>query len=284
MRSAPRPHTAVGNGASSEVLATEPLSQLPGGGGRQRREAAYGLSAPHFCPRAPCGPHLVPVDPEQASPCSLASASTGPAWLPGPRGQCAARQPWARPGEAARARKGCPPPPGVGVGRQLEPVVPAQAPSASLEWPSAGGEAFPPAPLPHESPNHTQAEPRQLPPPTPPHIPRQNPYSRVGGTAQTPHPRGGREGQSCPPGRPAATVAWGGAVLCSQDAHPLWSWQAALHPGGRKRARQRQPRFLPPARPPRAQAEQSAFICLLLAASLLTSARHCLLANRTQTA
>lgn len=35
--------------------------------------------------------------------------------------------------------------------------------------------------------------------------------------------------------------AWGHAVPLPQNTHPLWSWQAALHQGGRKQARQRHP-------------------------------------------
>ena len=260
------------------MLATEPLSQLRGAAGRSSLWPSctppLPLSTP--CP-PPCACRPGPGFTLQSGLCfSWPAPWPNPAPRPQrPRcSQTATGQAWG----GSQGQGGPPLPPRMGVGRQLEPVVPAQVPSASLEWPSAGGVAFPPALLPHESLNHTQAEPHQLPPA--PHR-KSEPLLLTGGHC-TDHPPGGAERVQAALRQASGHSGLGGAVLCSQDAHPLWSWQAALRQGGRKRARQRQPRFLPQRGLQERRPSRAAFICLLLAASLLTSARHCLLANRTR--
>lgn len=276
MSSAPRPCTAAGNRGKPRSGCLKPLSQLWGRGWCSGEKQPAAFLRP-LLPRAPWPP-LVPVVPGQASPCSLASASPGPrpgpAQLPGPRGQGAARQPWARPGEAAGPGRAAPAPE-VGVGRQLGPSSQPKSPAPPWSGPQLEG-GLPTCFLFHINPRaHTQAEPSSAAP---------APTSQV----RTPTPDWGH----CrpPPGGDRGRQAsghsgLGGAVLCSQDAHPLWSRQAALHQGGRKLERDPETAPLLPQRGLRKRRQsRAAFICLLLAASLLTSSRACLLANRTQTA
>lgn len=265
------------------MLAIEPLSQLLGGWGEAAERSSLRTSCTPLLPPSTLWPPTCACRPGTGFTLQSGLRFHWPSPAPRPQrprcSQPAMGQAWG----GSQGQEGPPPrPPGWVWGGSRSPLSQPKPPAPPWSGPQLEGQ---PSHLLSSTriPNHTQAEPRQLPTPKPARHPKSEPLLPSWGHCTDPH-LGGQEGLSCPQGRPAATVAWGGAVLCSQDAHPLWSWQAALHQGGRKRARQRQPRFLPPARPPRAQAEQSAFICLLLAASLLTSVRHCLLANRTQTA
>lgn len=177
MSSAPRPCTAAGNRGKQRSGCHRTAEPAVGRGGGAAERSSLRPSCAPLLPQHPVAPTCA-CRPRPGFTLQSGLCFSWPAPWPSPAprpqrprcSQTAMGQAWG----GSQGQGGPPPPPGVGVGRQLEPIVPAQVPSASLEWPSAGGAAFPPAPLPHESPNHTQAEPRQLPPP---HITSQNPYS-----------------------------------------------------------------------------------------------------------
>lgn len=222
----------------------------------QRREAACSLPAPHFCPEHPVAPTCAcrprPGFTLQSGLCfSWPAPWPSPAPRP-PRPRCsqtAMGQAWG----GSQGQGVPPPPPGVGVGRQLEPIVPAQVPGASLEWPSAGGVAFPPAPLPHKSPNHTQAEPHQL-PPAPHH--KSEPLLLTGGHC-TDHPPGGTERARAAlrAGQWPQWPGWSCAVLSRRTPSLVPAGSAA--PRRQEASETETAPFPAPARPPRAQAEQS---------------------------
>ena len=178
------------------------------GSGEKQPEDFLSPSAPE----RPVAPHPVPVDPEQASPCSLASASTGPAWLPGPRGQGAARQPWARPGEAARARKGRPSTPRWVWGGSWSPLSQPQPPAPPCSGPQLEGQPshlllFHTNPRTTHRLSHARWPPRPAPPP------KSEPLRPRRGHCTEPPPPGGAE-RARAALRAGQRPQWPGAELC----------------------------------------------------------------------